>query len=258
MLRNFKFSPVATLTAVLLAAVMLRCSYWQWERYLQKKELVESYRGHSSSTPLPLPQTEEELAKTINRKVVAKGRYDFTRQMLIANRRHASGPGYWLITPFLPENSNTSILVSRGFIPYAEGNSGKLDQYNFNSEEELQAVLKEGVAPKSFLGCTGPKSAKKAKNSNFTQTWFYPEVDSMAAQLPYPVERLYYVQRLGPPPHGEFPAEAVSIEVPPSTHFGYFIEWILLALATLAAAITYQLWPKRNRAERDPSTALMH
>jgi cytochrome oxidase assembly protein ShyY1 len=78
---------------------------------------------------------------------------------------------------------------------------------------------------------------------NPERLWFFEECAKIGKQLPYPLVSSVFVQQLGGPPEGEFPKEAVSIQIPPSTHFGYMLEWALLAILTLTLGIGLQLLP---------------
>lgn len=253
--KSFRFSPLVTGAAVCLALVMLRCSAWQWERYLEKTALVEAYEGNSLSPPLSLPSSlapsdsslsnansHPQYTDVLHRKVRVAGKYDYSRQVLIVNQKHATGPGYWLMTPMQIEGSNEYLLVSRGFIPFHDYTEEAWQKYQFSEREEIQAVVQASVPHRSFLH---PRNPQITTESPWQTKWLYPDLVTMAPQFPYPINTQIFLQRLGGPAVGTFPSEAVSIQVPPSTHFGYTIEWIILAFATLVIAFIFQSRPRK-------------
>jgi cytochrome oxidase assembly protein ShyY1 len=153
------------------------------------------------------------------------------------------------------DSSDRSIIVSRGFIPFADRTPESWTKYNFEPRDSFDAVLKKSISPHSL----GPSNPETGPGREYERMFFFEEIPKMAAQLPYPVFSEIYVQRIGAPSSGEFPAQAISIEIPPSTHFGYTIEWALLALATLSAGFLVQAFPrKRRRAAGMNGAALYH
>lgn len=232
---------------------MLTASVWQWKRYGYKIELQKTYAANSTAEALPFPEsgkTAQDFEGILYRKVALSGSYDFSRQIVVINRRHAIGAGYWLLTPFKLKNSEQHVIVSRGFIPFEDREPDTWTKYDFSVEEQLQGVTQRTVPPRTWFT---PQSALDYEEE-FPRKWRYPDIENIAKKLPYPVITAVFVQRLGPAPSGTFPAEAITFDVPPSTHFGYAIEWILLALATLIVAFLLQSFPrrKRNAALREP------
>lgn len=250
--QSFRLSPTITVISLLLSGVMLCCAVWQWERYQFKRELLATYDQNSLSLPIPFSidrLAPTELNEILYKKIQVRGEYDYSRQLIITNRKGSVGPGHWLVTPLKIAGSEPRILVSRGYIPYADAEPVSWKKFDFALAEDLQAVVQPTVPHRSWLA---PKSALPKYDSQPVTRWFYPDLEKIAEQFPYPVITSVYLQRLGPPPIGTFPEEAISIEVPPSTHFGYTIEWILLAIATLAVGFLLQAYPKRKSSHASP------
>ncbi len=225
-------------------------SHWQWERYKAKLLLVETYRQNSVADATPFPvDNPVAFQALLNEKVVIRGRYDYTHQVIVTNKKHGTSdfsaiPGHFLLTPLLINGTNQAVIVSRGFIPFEDLTQETWQKYDFEpAEETLVGVLKKGIRP-MFLG---PKNPPVGNSAPFQRKFFYEEIEKLAKQLPYPTIDSVYIQRLGAPPHGTYPAEAVSIEVPPSTHRGYTFEWAALALCTLGIGFLLQAFPQYRR-----------
>ena len=246
---RFQFSPTITITCLLLASLMLTASQWQWSRYKYKVKLLETYAQHESTADIEFPYNSGDLtdySKLIFQKVKLSGEFDYSRQVIIINRRHETGPGYLLITPLKLTGSNLHVLISRGFIPFADDKPNKWNKYNFDNRAEFYAVVKQSVKRKSALS---PMNPDASLNKPLERRWNYMELDKMALQLPYPVIDSVYLEQIGGPSaigggvDALFPAEHIRIQVPPSTHFGYTFEWILLALATIGIGYILQAYP---------------
>lgn len=223
---------------------MVWASSWQWERYLKKVELVKTYEEHSESPPLELPLASGEFESVYDRKVKVRGTFDYSRQVIVTNRKEVSGPGHLLLTPLKLNGSDKRIIVSRGFIPFEDREPQQWEKYNFDENVEIFGVVKPSVDSMLFA----PSNPDVDLDKPLARIWYFPEISKMARQLPYPVVSDIYLQKIGAPPKGEFPSEYIRIEVPPQTHFGYTIEWAVLAVVTLLIGLIMQVMPKRRKA----------
>jgi len=244
-----KFSLKITLTGLILAALMLKASAWQYSKYLQKTSLLNGYSLNSSEKPLAFPTKfsvnnqipESELNGILYRKVVIKGTYDFSSQVLISNKKDRTGPGFWIITPFKIDGSDISIMVSRGFIPFTDRQEHEWQKYNREPNEELIGIVKESVKQRFAVV---PVKASALGDKVF----LYPDIEQISEIFDFQTLGNVFIQRINKPGDPEFPKEAISLRVPPSTHYGYTFEWAFLALLTLGICTAIQVSPGlRNR-----------
>ncbi len=242
---KFRFSPFISALSIALAAIMFTAASWQWRRYHYKVDLLESYEQLDASQPIPFPSDAppEVLQALKFKKAIVSCTYDYEREVAIANRRGQSGPGFWLFTPCRIEKSELSVFISRGFIPFEDGDPSRWGKYHFTDSETFHAVVQPTVPARTAL----VPIKLSGENSGRNWKWAYPDLEKIAAELPYPVITSVFLQRLGKPPHGTFPEQSITVDVPPSTHFGYTIEWILLGCATLAIGTLLQLLPRKKR-----------
>jgi protein SCO1/2 len=240
---KYHFSWKLSLGAITLSLLMLTAAKWQWTRYLEKNTLVSNLSQYSKSTALEI----DEIIKTYKTdiepytKVILRGRFDLENQQLIINRRHKFGTGSWLFSPFRLSDplSEHSIMVSRGFIPYEDRTPEDWIKYDIKEELEIIGVMQKSISKRSSLS-PGAGLDKK-------RHWLYPDLLLIQEQIPYKINVDYFVQSFSHPVHGNFPAEDISIDVPPSTHFWYTFEWILLALLTCIISFLIQLFRPRYK-----------
>jgi cytochrome oxidase assembly protein ShyY1 len=228
---------------------MVKASTWQWERYKAKVALIESFKENSSADAAVFPATDpsgERYKSLINRKVSLSGEFDYDYEMIVINRRHHGKPGSLLLTPFHIKDSERTVIVSRGWIPFEDRDPSSWKAYREGNSEEIFGVVQEGkqssiVNPSSPVGY----KARNQRNSvSLQRQWLYPDLSAIAAELPYPIEERILIQKLSTPGESKaLPAEYVSFRVPPSTHFGYTIEWALLSLASLVIGFLLQAFP---------------
>jgi cytochrome oxidase assembly protein ShyY1 len=234
---------------------MLWASSWQWQRYLWKEALVKTYQEDAVATATPLNAENlkiENFAEHFDRRVSLFGKYDFEHQFIVLNKRDRTGPGHHLFTPLCPltptlevDSNLPCIIVSRGFIPFEDRTPETWRKYDFvNPIEKMSGVLKRSIQPMA-LGPSNPDPKE-----GYQSLWYYEQIDKIAEQIPYSIVKTAYIQRVGKSPVGQFPAEAISIEIPPSTHYWYTIEWIFLAIATCSVGYVMQRYPKIFKRRR--------
>lgn len=232
---------------------MVRLSIWQWQRYEYKVALVASYEENAVSPAVDLLAREiavgsdAQFEELLHKKVRVSGKFDFERQIIVTNRKDGLGPGHILLTPLLLRGRKDALMVNRGFIPFKDREPQSWAKYDEPGEVEFDGVLQSSRQPWSF----GPENPAPTPESS--RIWYFEEIPRIAKLLPYPLLTGVFVERLYPatqkrqsnPP--VYPSEAVTVQVPASTHFGYMIEWALLALFTLVVGVALQIWPRRKR-----------
>lgn len=240
--KTFSFSKRVTIVTALLATIMIVCSVWQWRRYNWKVGIVETYNLDSKTAALTFPanaKSEGEFSPVIDRRVRVRGHFDYDHEVIVTNKRKPSGPGHFLLAPFQIADTGEWVIVSRGFIPFEDRTPDTWRKYDSTEPDEFTAIVKRSVHPMLF----SPKNPKP-EPGRIVSLWYFEEIDKIAAQLPQKnVITAVYLQRVGTPLRGSFPEQAISIEVPPSTHYGYMIEWAILACATLAIGFVLQAFP---------------
>ena len=116
---KFQFQPgwPATAATVLLLPLFVALGFWQLDRAEQKRALIQHYEARSSEPPLQLAGDQRDPEQMRNRRVIARGRYDAKRQLLLDNRLYQSRPGYHVLTPLLLAGEDVAVLVNRGWVP---------------------------------------------------------------------------------------------------------------------------------------------
>lgn len=256
---RFKFSLWTSASSVFLAALMFWAASWQWGKYHLKTAILASYANNSHSQAAAfdvaafvasgMPATPERLAadellrsSLRFHKVHVSGKFDLDRQVIVTNRKDKDGPGHLLLAPLQPSSGGPAVWVSRGFVPFADRTPETWTKYDEPREVSFDAVVQQSVTP-TVLGPGNPDIVPES----FPRIWFFEEIEKLNLLLPYPALQTVFLQRLGGPPAGRYPEESVQIQVPPTTHFGYTIEWSLLGSLALIAGFLIQAFPIRSR-----------
>lgn len=251
--KNFRFSLRTSLTAVFLSILMLVASNWQWNRYKEKLKLVADLRSNSISNSIALTKPEIELNSTKvveqlkNKKIRLEGNFIFKDQFIVTNRKHKTGPGHLLFTLFKIKNSKEHLWISRGFIPFKD--QTEKDWLKYDTETKTQSI--SGILQLSKRQKN--KFSPKSQFENDGRKYLYEDLESASKNFKIKINTKVYLQLIKDQQiKDNYPAESISIQVPPSTHLGYTIEWILLAIATLIIAFVLQAFPRKNRRTENP------
>lgn len=205
------------------AAVLAGLGVWQLQRLEWKQGVLAQIEARIGAAPVPLPTAPDPLADRYL-PVTVTGR--FTGQALdVLVSRKEIGAGYRVIA-VLQAADGRRILVDRGFVADEARGAG----------HAAGPVTVTGNLhwPDEVDGYTPAPDAK-------TGLWFARDVPAMAAALG--ADPVLVVARADTGDGVEpMPVDAAI----PNNHFGYAVQWFLLAVVWLGMTILY-LWRMRRR-----------
>jgi surfeit locus 1 family protein len=106
----------AAVVALLVAAVCVRLGLWQLDRLSQRRSRNSMLAARLALPPLELRSGRVPLDSVRQRRVVARGMYDYSRERAWPGRSFQGTPGVALITP-LRLSDGSMVLVDRGWVP---------------------------------------------------------------------------------------------------------------------------------------------
>lgn len=280
---------------------MLAAAVWQWTRHEWKIGLIQELTTNLDAPPVPLNTLLSETAnapkprddvwkKLLFRRVDVSGTYDFSREVIIKNRRLGTLAGFHVITPLKLANSETYILVNRGFLPLGMEGRDYRAKFHTPLNESFTGLIKEGVRPKFF----SPSDGEPGGNNPWIDTWLRVDLNKMQMQLPFQILPVY-LEKVGDAPsseilgniikeseagrneilmytgdkrvnnqgpigksngeieEGALPLPAHDTTPPPDIHLGYVFEWCFMALLTAAIGAILQLPRPSSRRPRQVS-----
>lgn len=281
---KFYFSKKITLIGLIAVVLMLRASYWQWERYEWKVALINQLETNVAKDPLKIDQAIEDFQKeppsAIHRRVQVSGSYDFSKEMILRNRRYQNEPGVFVITPLKIVDSDQHVLVNRGFLPLSKSKSEDRNIYQRPRDVNFIGLIKEG-SEKPFLG---PRDPESGKDKSWVDAWLRVDIDNIGKQLPYPIapfyleimntgdkegvdigktseqildtragkEELFFLPGKSAIATGktfedeDLPIPLFDTVTPPGRHFGYIFEWAIMALAVIVICVGLQFRKPRG------------
>lgn len=171
-------------------------------------------------------------AVTANRRVIALGRYDHGRDMLIRNRAYQERPGVYVISPLLLAGSDTAVLVNRGFLPSPDGLTAPA----------VDSLLEPGdqrVVGLAFA-LVQEKGGGEPLERGGRVSWRALDSSALHARLPYPILDVVILQS----PDSALPAFPRRVQPRPlddGPHLSYMLQWFGFAVIFAVGGITVAL-----------------
>jgi len=209
---------------------------WQVKRYYWKVDLVETRRKRLVESAVPLSQAHGFPYERIS----LSGSFAEKDSMLVGPRSAPSAnvgsdnamqpSGYFVVTPFVDEESGSQVLVNRGWIPRNQRSIAFADS-GLGDKATFEAVLANGEPTGTF---TPEKIDKDSVD------YFRMDLDGMKAQrrmdqsAPF-VERVMNVKvdNLGNKIRAKTEDDMMHFQVHPMTHVGYAATWYGLCATSL-------------------------
>ena len=212
---------------------LLSLGFWQLDR-AEEKRGIESTIVAAQSNPAQLVEANEILDKE-HYRVLLNGYFDTNKQFIYDNQIVKGNAGYYVLTPFVL-NTETAILVNRGFVPWY-GKRGELVDIKIDGH---QSTIEVGlIKPKQRIelesqeiDTTFPILIQSLDHDQLSQLSNY-QIIPMLAQLDVKASNGFF--RQWKPFYG-------SVD----KHLGYALQWFLMALVLSIIAIRLLIKNSRN------------
>jgi len=231
-----------------LTGVCLWLGNWQLSRLAEKEALIAAVDARLDAEPMPVPPVGQWSALNLEalnfQPVTLAGSFQPDQTITVFTslsnaRGPASGPGYWVVTPFVLQGGGT-VFVNRGFVP---------EQYQEAALNDLEGA---GV----------PVSVSGLLRNGERASWLVPEPDTSSriewVRDPERLARMvdpalapfapFYVD-MGAGEPGTLPQGGETVVEFPNNHLGYAITWFGFAIVAPAMLVAW-LWAQRRRPAR--------
>ena len=224
------------LAYLLLMPAMLWLGFWQLDKFDRQRERLAQFAA-ADAAPVSAASVTDP-AELAFRRVVARGRFDGARQVLIDNIVREGRNGFYVVTPLVLDDGD-ALLVNRGWIPQTP------------TREPIGALAVDD-APREVSGRIGSLpvgglrlGAPDAAGDDWPRILQFPTIDDVAGTVGRPLRN--WVLLADPAERSGFVRDWRPGGLPPERHLGYAVQWFAMALAlTVIAAI---LLFRRNRKE---------
>ncbi|RYJ03112.1 MAG: SURF1 family protein [Acetobacteraceae bacterium] len=218
------------LASLPVLAALLWLGTWQVQRLHWKTDMLARIAAAEAGPPVPLAGNAPPYSK-----VVATGRLDHAREVLLGVEVRGTALGGHLVTPLLREGM-PPLLVDRGWVPL---------------ERDRGLDRPEGeVAITGYIRSADTRDWNSPKDDSAGRRFYVFDPAAIGAALGLPPPAPFGLVALAPPgaPARTLPAAAASLPRPDNPHLGYAITWYGLAAALVGVLIAFLL-----RRDREPA-----
>lgn len=230
-----------SILVILAMAVMVRLGVWQLDRLESRKAFNQHYIEQINASPIVLDtETNFEILTDYEyRDAYALGVFDFSNEIAIRNQSWENLAGVHLLTPMLLKDTESAVLVDRGWIPLDAYLSGDWSGFEKSGNVEIFGTIRASQT-KSLLG---KQSEDQTSEHESVSAVDFVNIQLISAQLPYSILPIY-IQEAPNVNTLELPyPQKQEIEISTGPHLSYAIQWFVF---TAILGIGYPIFLRRE------------
>lgn len=216
----FDFNWRLTLCVVIFFPLLVSLSLWQIDRAEEKITIRQAWENQQSAEPVAFSKT---LETTEYQRIFAQGRFLPAKYWLKENQFFNGQLGYHVVMPF-ETASGAVIAVDRGWV---QG----------TARRDYQPPVTTPAGDVRIVGVLARPSDSKLIREDETSVKGWPhkilEIDLRVMSRQSELRLLDKVLRLDADSPGALIAHWKPINVSPAKHYGYAVQWALMALALI-------------------------
>lgn len=243
---KFQFQPrlLPTVATLLLLPVLVALGFWQLDRAEQKRAIAGDFAARTADAPISLDGSQRSPEAMASRRVVVVGQYLPERQILLDNQLHHARAGYHVLTPLRIHNTDTLILVNRGWVPLGPSRRELPDIPVTGDELTVRGLVHLPSPPPIQLGETGDQAPGWPK--------VVQRLDLSALAERFGAPLLPYTVRLAPEEeHGYVREWRAYYGAGPGKHQAYAVQWFGLAVVLTIVYFALHLRRKTEQSETE-------
>jgi len=223
---KYKFIPdrKTAVIATLIVLSLTSLGFWQVSRLNEKLGIENQINKKNSAEILDLntDPLSDNTSDFKYRKVRVKGHFVSEGVTYIDNMAHNGDYGFYVYAPFKVEDSEKTILVNQGWIPYA-GSRTNLPDVQFSTESQLIEGSIRIPSKRPFVPSSVDELKIRDKN-----LWLYMDLEKYAKEAPFQIYPFVIYQ--DSQDNSSFVREWPVFNSKAAMHMGYAIMWFSLAV----------------------------
>ncbi len=218
-----------TVFTVPALAALIALGTWQLHRLQWKQDLLDKLHNRAVASAVAPPAAGDDLEAFEFRRVRVTGTYRLDDELYLVGRSLAGAPGLHILTPLVPADGSTAILVDRGYVPFEGRDPARRPGGQIKGQVTVNGIVRLQKHKGFFVPDNEP-----AKNS-----WYYVDIPAMAKKAGLALRPGYYIIADAVPLPGGWPKGGQWRLDLPNNHLQYAITWYCLAVALLVIYILY-------------------
>ncbi len=222
-----------------LASLFTSLGFWQLSRAHEKQILQQQFVTRLQAPAIPIEQLPQDSA-AMYQPVSVIGHYDNQHNFLLDNKIHHHQMGYEVLTPFIQQGTQQRILVNRGWIP-APPERKILPPIPEASSHTLVGYIYQSPGKPFTLGSIADASNQWPLRLQAL------DISTIQQRLKVPL--FPQLVLLSPTAADGFVREWKPINMPPSKHVSYAVQWFSFAAIIIIIYISLNL-KRREQLEK--------
>lgn len=243
---NFRFNLAATLLAIIGITLFSSLGIWQSYRAIEKQQLQQAFDRKNAQQALLLNKNTDKLVDKKFLGVEALGRYDRKNERLIDNTVYQGMAGYYVMTPFVLEDTKDVIMVNRGWVPVGRDRNRLPELLTPENERRISGQLAPPKSRPPLILGELPIGKK---------VWPYFDMEEFRRYTGYNILPLIIL--LDKNEQDGYVRDWPKYETKVGMHIGYAIQWFVFALIILATYLGMNI-KKREMTEHEPDNNQEH
>ncbi len=210
---------------IVMLALLLTLSIWQWQRGAEKDALLARQVDRSDLPVIELTDVAELPADIADRPIRLRGHFLPEYRVALDNQMRQGRAGYEIHMAYVLEGHNEAVLVNLGWLP-TDRDGGQLPPESF---AEANSISGTAVLPSAFITVGQPELTRGLWRAGRIEPEYW------ATQWGIPLQP--WVLRLAPEVAGFYQRDWAPTGqqlMSPDRHRAYAFQWFALALAWVA------------------------
>lgn len=203
--------------AVVLAAIFVRLGFWQLDRLGQRRARNAEVASRLAE---PVRAFEQERDTASFRRVTLAGVPDYDNEIVVTGRSRNGSPGVYILTPVRRPNSDTAVVVLRGWVYAPDAASVDLSRWRESRSDFHGYVLRLPIAKPSRIG-----AQRKLRAFSLA---------GVRGLLGYPASEKYLVSQ--DTASDRTPARLSMPALDNGPHLSYAVQWFAFAVIAIVGA----------------------
>jgi len=242
---GFKFKLAPTIATAIVLPILMSLGFWQLDRAEQKQGRLDLYNIRAKQDAINLNRSENLEVKKSDDLLYAMlkvvGRYDDKHSFLIDNKVYKGQVGYHIVTPFVIKDSDSIVLVNRGWI---KGKRYRADLPEFETPWEEISIKGSGYVPTKNFFVKDNVKIDTQKFPAVIQTVNFEAIQGIINKKTYP-----FVLRLDPDDKTGFVRDWQIVSSPPEKSHSYAAQWFTMALVVVLIYLSACFNFRRNKKQ---------
>jgi surfeit locus 1 family protein len=222
---------ISTLIVLICIPLFIKLGLWQYNKAALRQSIQDQYQISLGKQTANLTDFMTNPQTLQFQQVRVLGQYETQYQFLIDNQVENSLAGFHVITPFKIENTQTYVLVNRGWVAGSANHQTIPDIETQEGKQEIKGMV--WLPSDKIFTLEAKADTSKLDATKWEMVWQH--LDMKKYQKTAPIQVLDVIIKLDPQQaSGGF---VRNWQMPPSkimTNLGYAYQWFGFAFATLA------------------------